>query len=115
MDTPLATRITEAFTLQETLDGVSMALRRIHPYIQCTACGNKRVYWIRLSGVKVLKSTSNYFISHQTTFFTSISPASQIMISISTQCWYIYNKMPIHCFLIYLRIYLLTGLSTLVT
>lgn len=70
---------------------------------------------IRLSGVKVVKSASNYFVSRQTTFFTSISPASQITISISTQCWYIYiNKMSIHCFLTHLRNYLLTGLSTLV-
>lgn len=89
--------------------------RRICPYIQCTPCGKEQVYWIRLSGVKVVKSASNYFVSHQTTFFTSISPASQIMISISTQCRYIYNnKMSIHCFLIYLRNYLLTALSTLV-
>lgn len=100
----------------ETPYGVSMALRRrIHPYVQCTACRNKWVYWIRLSGVKVVKSASNYFVSRQTTFFTSLSPASQIMISISTQCWYIYNnKMSIHCFLTHLRNYLLTGLSTLV-
>lgn len=100
----------------ETPDGDHMALRRrILPYIQCTACGNEWLHRIRLSGVKAVKSASNYFVSCQTAFFTSISPASQIMISISKQCQYIYNnKMSIHCFLIYLKNYLLIGLSTLV-
>lgn len=47
----------------ETPDGVSMALRRrIHPYIQCTACGNEQLYWIRLSGVKAVKSASIFHL-----------------------------------------------------
>lgn len=91
----------------ETPDGVSMALRRrIHPYIQSQPVGTSSCTGL---------GCQEWRLSSQLPFFTSISPASQIMISFSKQCQYIYNnKMSVHWFLIYLRNYCLTGLSTLV-
>lgn len=71
-----------------------------------------QVYWIMLSGMKVVSFQLLCQLSNNIFHLYILCLPNND--SVSTQCQYIYNnKISIHCFLIYLRNYLLTGLSTL--